>query len=135
MSDNDVAIDVDDVSRMFKRYRAARHRIMEAFGLRIPADAYDEFWALRGVSLQLKRGDSVGLIGQNGAGKSTLLNIICGRLQATSGTVTVRGNIQALMDMGTGFHPEFTGRDNIVSALAYQGITGRQARDRLDEII
>jgi ABC-type polysaccharide/polyol phosphate transport system ATPase subunit len=135
MSDLDVAIEVANVSRMFKRYHRPRYRIMEAFGVSLPASAYDEFWALRGASLRLKRGDSLGLIGQNGAGKSTLLNIICGRLKPTSGSITVRGNIQALMDMGTGFHPEFTGRENIISALAYQGITGRAARQCLDEII
>jgi lipopolysaccharide transport system ATP-binding protein len=64
-----------------------------------------------------------------------LLNIICGRLQPTSGSVTVNGTTQALMDMGTGFHPEFTGRDNIISALAYQGVTGRAAKERLDDIV
>jgi ABC-type polysaccharide/polyol phosphate transport system ATPase subunit len=108
---------------------------MEAFGLPIPKGAYDEFWALRGISLELERGDSLGLIGQNGAGKSTLLNIVCGRLQPSSGSVTVRGNVQALMELGTGFHPEFSGRDNILSSLAYQGVIGPEARRRLDEII
>jgi len=135
MSDPNIAIAVTDVSRMFKRYRHPRHRVMEAFGLPLPRGAYDEFWALRGISVELRRGDSLGLIGQNGAGKSTLLNIICGRLQPSSGTVAVRGNIQALMEMGTGFHPEFTGRDNILSALAYQGVIGREAHRRLEEII
>ncbi|HEX3861633.1 MAG TPA: ABC transporter ATP-binding protein [Stellaceae bacterium] len=123
------------MSRVFRRYRRPRYRVMEAFGLPLPKDAYDEFWALRGISLELRRGDSLGLIGQNGAGKSTLLNIICGRLQASSGTVAVRGTIQALMDLGTGFYPEFTGRENILSALAYQGVTGRAANDRFDDIV
>jgi lipopolysaccharide transport system ATP-binding protein len=135
MSDTDIAISVRDVSRMFKRYRHPRYRVMEAFSLPLPKNAFDEFWALRGISLELRRGDSLGLIGQNGAGKSTLLNIICGRLQPSGGTVTVHGKIQALMDLGTGFHPEFSGRDNIVSALAYQGVTGRAAKDRLDDIV
>lgn len=135
MSETDIAISVRGVSRVFRRYRQPGYRVLEAFGFRLPARAYDEFWALRDISLELRRGDSLGLIGQNGAGKSTLLNIICGRLQASSGAVSVRGTIQALMELGTGFHPEFSGRDNIISALAYQGVTGRAARERLDEII
>src|SRR5579863_2339903 len=135
MSDSDITIAATDVSRMFRRYRRPRYRIMEAFGLPLPKGAYDEFWALRGISLELRRGESLGIIGQNGAGKSTLLNIICGRMQPTSGSVSVRGNIQALMDLGTGFHPEFSGRENILSALAYQGLTGLEAKARLEEIV
>ena len=135
MSDSNIAIAVADVARMFKRYRHQRYRVMEAFGLPIPKGAYDEFWALRGISLELERGDSLGLIGQNGAGKSTLLNIVCGRLQPSSGSVTVRGNVQALMELGTGFHPEFSGRENILSSLAYQGVIGSDARRLLDAIV
>src|SRR5581483_7653351 len=110
MSETDIAISVADVSRMFKRFTHPRYRVMDAFGLPLPKKSYDEFWALRGISLELRRGESLGIIGQNGAGKSTLLNIVCGRLQPTSGTVQVRGRIQALMELGTGFHPEFSGR-------------------------
>jgi lipopolysaccharide transport system ATP-binding protein len=135
MSDHDIAVAMTDVSRMFKRYRYPRYRVLEALGLPLPKNAYDQFWALRGISLELRRGESLGIIGQNGAGKSTLLNIICGRLLPTSGTVTVRGTIQALMELGTGFHPEFSGRENVLSALAYQNVTGRKAREQLDEII
>lgn len=135
MSESEIAVAVNDVSRMFKRYRHPRYRVLEAFGLPVPRNAFDEFWALRGISLEVRRGDSLAIIGQNGAGKSTLLNIICGGLQPTSGKVAVRGKLQALMDLGTGFHPEFTGRQNVYSALAYQGITGRGAEERLEEII
>jgi len=135
MSEADIAISVRGVSRVFRRYRRPGYRVLEAFGFRLPAGTYDEFWALRDVSVELRRGDSLGLIGQNGAGKSTLLNIICGRLQPSTGHVSVHGTVQALMELGTGFHPEFSGRDNIISALAYQGVTGRAARERLDEIV
>jgi lipopolysaccharide transport system ATP-binding protein len=134
MSD-DIAVAVSGVSRMFKRYRHPRHRVMEALGLPLPRNAYDEFWALRDIAFEVKRGDSLAMIGQNGAGKSTLLSIICGRLQPSSGSVTVRGEIQALMDLGTGFHPEFTGAQNVYSALAYQGITGAEAARRYEEIV
>jgi len=135
MSEHDIAVAVSGVSRMFKRYRHPRHRVMEALGLPLPKKAFDEFWALRDISFEVKRGDSLAIIGQNGAGKSTLLSIVCGRLQPSSGTVTVRGGIQALMDLGTGFHPEFTGVQNIYSALAYQGITGAEAARRYEEIV
>jgi len=135
MSEHDIAVGVNGVSRMFKRYRHPRHRVMEALGLPLPKNAFDEFWALRDISFEVKRGDSLAIIGQNGAGKSTLLSIVCGRLQPSSGTVTVRGEIQALMDLGTGFHPEFTGVQNIYSALAYQGITGAEAERRYEEIV
>ncbi len=135
MSEENTAIAVHDVSRVFKRYRHPRYRVFEALGLPLPKNACDEFWALRGISLEIRRGESLAIIGQNGAGKSTLLSIICGRLQPSSGSVRVRGAIQALMDLGTGFHPEFTGRQNIYSALAYQGITGRDAAERFEEIV
>jgi lipopolysaccharide transport system ATP-binding protein len=135
MSEPRIAVAVSGVSRMFKRYRHPRYRILEAFGLPLSKNAYDEFWALRDISFEVERGDSLAIIGQNGAGKSTLLSIVCNRLQPTSGSVTVHGNIQALMDLGTGFHPEFTGRQNVYSALAYQGITGAEADRRYEEIV
>jgi ABC-type polysaccharide/polyol phosphate transport system ATPase subunit len=135
MSNSEIAISIADVSRMFKRYRHNGYQVMDALGLPLPKNAYDEFWALRAISLEVRRGESLGLIGQNGAGKSTLLNIVCGRLRPTSGSIKVLGTIQALMDIGTGFHPEFTGRENIFSALAYQGVTGRAARAEFEDIV
>ena len=132
---SDIAISIDRVARMFKRYRNPRYRVMEALGLRLPKNAYDEFWALRDISFTVRRGERVALIGRNGAGKSTLLNIICQRLRPSSGSVTVEGRIQALMELGTGFHPDFTGRENVLSSLAYQGISGAKALALLDEVI
>lgn len=135
MSDSDPIISISGVSRLYKRYKHPRHRVMDALGIRIPASSYDEFWALRDIDIQVGKGERIGLIGRNGAGKSTLLNIVCGQLQPTSGTAVVRGKVQALMELGTGFHPEFSGRQNVMSSLAYQGVTGAQARSMLDEII
>jgi lipopolysaccharide transport system ATP-binding protein len=132
---SDLVIDVADVSRMFRRYRSPRYRVLELLGFRPPKGSYDEFWALRGVSLQVRRGERVALIGGNGAGKSTLLSIICGRLRPTGGAVHVRGKLQALMELGTGFIPDFTARQNVLASLAYQGVTGRRAEAMLDEVI
>lgn len=135
MSETSPIISISGVSRLYKRYKHPRHRILDALGLRIPASSYDEFWALQDIDIEVRKGERIGLIGRNGAGKSTLLNIVCGQLQPTSGSAVVRGKVQALMELGTGFHPEFSGRQNVISSLAYQGITGAQARAMLDEII
>jgi lipopolysaccharide transport system ATP-binding protein len=95
---------------------------------------YEEFWALRGVSLELYRGETIGLIGRNGAGKSTLLQLLCGTLLPTEGEFAVRGRIAALLGLGAGFNPEFTGRDNVFLNAAVLGLTEEQIRDRFDDI-
>lgn len=135
MSDASPIISIEGVSRLYKRYRHPRDRALEALGIKMPGSSYDEFWALRDINIQINQGERIGLIGRNGAGKSTLLNIVCGQLQPTTGRAVVRGKVQALMELGTGFHPEFSGRQNVISSLAYQGVTGAQARAMLDEII
>lgn len=132
---SETAIEVANVSRVFRRYQHPRYRIMELFGLPIPKNGYDEFQALGDINLTVGRGERVALIGRNGAGKSTLLSIICGRLQPSSGEVRVNGRIQALMELGTGFHPDFTARENVIATLAMNGITGRKARGMVDDVI
>ena len=95
---------------------------------------YKEFWALRGISLDLKAGSRIGIIGRNGAGKSTLLKLITGNLAATEGTVEVNGQIQALLESGAGFHPEFTGYENIKASLTYQGLTNTEIEEAIADI-
>jgi ABC-type polysaccharide/polyol phosphate transport system ATPase subunit len=96
---------------------------------------YREFWALRDVSFDLRKGESVGIIGRNGSGKSTLLQILAGILQPTEGQVTVRGRVTALLELGSGFNPEFTGRENVRMQAAIMGFTPEQVDARMDEIL
>jgi lipopolysaccharide transport system ATP-binding protein len=95
----------------------------------------DAISVLAGVDLEVRRGESLGLIGENGAGKSTLLKLLTGVLTPTSGTVVTRGKTGALLELGAGFHPEYTGRDNIAMSAALYGLSAAQMRERLDDII
>ena len=132
---SDPIISLDAVSKMYRIFRAPRYRMMEALGLPVHPSRYDEFWPLRNISLQVRPGERLGLVGRNGAGKSTLLKLIAGLLQPTEGRVSVAGKVQALMELGTGFHPEFTGRENVLSSFAYQGVTGRESTELLEAVL
>lgn len=132
---SDIAIHIDNVVKSFRRFSRPGWRAMDALGWRVPSKHYDTFFALRNLSLDVRRGEKVALIGRNGAGKSTLLRVICGQMLADSGSVAIEGKVQALMELGTGFHPDFTGIQNIRSSLAYQGITGKALNGLVDEII
>lgn len=128
-------IELASIAKMYRIFRSPRHRMIEALGFPVARSTYDEFWAVRNMSLTIKPGERVGLVGRNGAGKSTLLKLIAGLIQPTEGAVNVRGKVQALMELGTGFHPEFTGRTNVMSSFAYQGVTGARARKLLEDVL
>lgn len=125
-------IELANVSKMFRLYASPLERVRDWVGL--PAHPR-EFWALRDISFTIPRGSSVGIIGPNGAGKSTLLKLITGTLLATSGTVKTEGRVAALLELGTGFHPEFTGRQNIRINAQLLGISPEDIARREEEII
>lgn len=134
-SGSDWVIRAHQLRKVYRLYRKPHYKFLDAFGLlRRGGDRYRESPALDGIDLQIQRGEKVAIIGRNGAGKSTLLKLISGVIRPTSGTLEVRGETQALLQIGTGFHPEFTGRENVSSYLAHLGFTGRELADRVAEV-
>ena len=127
-------ISVQDVGR---RFRVNKHRnltLKEAI-LRPEMRRTEEFWALRGVSFDVERGESIGFVGRNGSGKTTLLRLIAGIFAPTTGQIEVGGTVGSLLELGAGFHPDFTGRENIFLSGAIYGLKRRYVRERLEEIV
>ncbi|TLP61144.1 MULTISPECIES: ABC transporter ATP-binding protein [Pseudomonas] len=131
---SDIAISLKGVSKTFKRFQHPGWRALDALGLPVSRKRYDTFQALTGIDLNIAKGEKVALIGRNGAGKSTLLRLVSGQMRADSGQIRVNGNVQALMTLGTGFHPDFSGLENIRSALAFQGIAPARMAECIEEI-
>ncbi len=129
--DEALAVRADAISKTYKVYDSASDRLAEVL-LRRPR--HREFHALSNVSFDLPRGGALGLIGENGAGKSTLLKIVAGTTRATSGSVEHRGTVASILELGMGFHPEFTGRENARMNAALLGLGGAEIRKRLPEI-
>lgn len=130
------AIEIRNLGKMYKIYNRSRDKFLDIMGFNFfHKDYYKEFWALRGIDLVIHKGEKVGLIGRNGAGKSTLLKCIIGNIHPTEGDIAVHGKVQALMELGTGFHPEFTGRENIRASLAYNNLKNDEILKREQDII
>lgn len=130
-------VEFDDVSKCFAFRHESQRSFQDTFIRLIQRRKQQArtFWPLRHVSLTVNRGDSFGIIGRNGSGKSTLLKLISGILMPTSGRITTRGRIASLLELGAGFHPELTGRENIFLNGSVYGLSRRQIQGRLEQII
>jgi lipopolysaccharide transport system ATP-binding protein len=138
---SETAIKVENLSKCYYIYDHPRHRLKQFILPRIqrlighaPRNYYHEFWALNDVSLEVRKGEIFGIIGTNGSGKSTLLQIICDTLNPTSGNVQTNGRIGAILELGTGFNPEFTGRENVYLNAAVLGLSKKEIDARYSEI-
>src|SRR6266540_4300812 len=129
----EVVIQVRDVGKMYRIYDRPQDRLKQML-LRGRRMYGREFWALRDVSFEVRRGETLGIIGRNGSGKSTLLQIIAGTLAPSEGEVTVNGRVAALLELGSGFNPEFTGRDNVFLNGSILGFSRAEMEQRFDEI-
>ena len=141
MSSNDIAIRVSNLSKCYQIYDTPRDRLKQFIMPRIRRVAgkqqkqyFREFWALKDVSFEIKKGETVGIIGRNGSGKSTLLQMICGTLTPTSGSIQTKGRIAALLELGSGFNPEFTGRENVYMNAAVLGLSKDEIDARFEDI-
>ncbi|MGF6089679.1 ABC transporter ATP-binding protein [Pseudomonas sp. 18173] len=130
---SDIAIKVENLNKCYHIYDKPHDRLKQML-MRGRRQYFQEFWALRDVSFEIKKGETVGIIGRNGSGKSTLLQMICGTLNPTSGTIQTQGRIAALLELGAGFNPEFTGRENVYMNGAILGLTQDQIDSRFEEI-
>ena len=131
---SDIAISVKNVEKCYEMYDEPHHRLFQTL-FRGRKQFYKEFWALQDISFEVKKGECVGIIGRNGCGKSTLLQIIAGTLQATTGSVEVNGRVAALLELGSGFNPEFTGRENVYMNGTVLGLTHKEIDEKFDEIV
>ncbi|HJD26931.1 MAG TPA: ABC transporter ATP-binding protein, partial [Candidatus Blautia intestinipullorum] len=129
---SDLAIQVKHLDKMYKLYNKPSDRLRETLGLKVPVK---EHYALRDVSFDVKRGETVGIIGTNGSGKSTILKIITGVLNPTAGEVTVDGRISALLELGAGFNPEYSGVENVYLNGTMMGFTKEEIDGRLQDIL
>lgn len=135
MSSDDIVLSVKNVSKCFEMYDKPRHRLQQMLLGPFGKKYYREFWALRDINFEVHRGECVGVIGRNGAGKSTLLQIVTGTLQPTFGEVSIQGRVAALLELGSGFNPEFTGRENVYMNAAILGLTKKETDDKFQEIV
>jgi lipopolysaccharide transport system ATP-binding protein len=128
-------VSLHGVAKEYPKISTSGDRLRTLAALLFRRKEIPHFSALEGIDLEVRRGESLGIIGENGAGKSTLLKVITGVVRPTRGEVHVRGRIGALLELGSGFHPEYTGRENIYLSSALMGIPRRAARQKLDRII
>jgi ABC-type polysaccharide/polyol phosphate transport system ATPase subunit len=128
----DVSISVRNISKMFKLFKSPMDRLKQQ--IRRDRKYYEEFWAIHDISFELRRGESLGILGHNGAGKSTLLQILAGTLTPTSGQAYIRGRAGAIMTMGSGFKQDFTGRENVYVLGALMNFHKKEVDRQMDRI-
>ena len=133
-SSQEAAIRVKSIAKFFEIYEKPSHRLWQML-YHGRKQFYRPFWALQDISFEVKRGECVGIIGRNGAGKSTLLQIITGTLTPSSGTVECRGRVAALLELGSGFNPEFTGRENVYLNASILGLNKEEIDAKYDDIV
>ena len=138
---SEIAIKVENLSKAYQIYDQPNDRLKQFVMPRLqravgmtPRQYYRDFWALKDVSFEVKKGETVGIIGRNGSGKSTLLQLICGTLNPTCGRIQANGRIAALLELGSGFNPEFTGRENVYMNAAVLGVSREEVDARFNEI-
>jgi len=141
-STSDTTIRVQRLSKCYQIYDSPRDRLKQFLVPRVqrllgrpPQRYFREFWALKDVSFEVKKGETVGIIGRNGSGKSTLLQLICGTLAPTSGSVQITGRVAALLELGSGFNPEFTGRENVYMNASILGLSEAEIDAKYNEIL
>jgi lipopolysaccharide transport system ATP-binding protein len=132
---------VENLSKCYQIYEKPQDRLKQSIYPRFqrligvePKDYYHEFWALQDISFEVTKGQTLGILGRNGSGKSTLLQILCGTLNPTAGAIQVNGKVAALLELGSGFNLEFTGRENVWMNASLLGLTNKQIEERLDDI-
>jgi len=148
----ELVVSVEALTKVFQIWKSPRARLWNSLVRSAPRDAsapieagvkgertvhrehHEDFFALRDVSFQMRRGEALGVIGRNGSGKSTLLQLLAGTLRPTSGSVHVRGRVAALLELGSGFNPEFTGRENVFLNAALYGLSHQETRARFESI-
>lgn len=134
---NDVAFSVKDLSKVYRLYRTGSSRVLDFLGMGegVLARRYDEHWALKNLSFDIAKRSTVGIVGRNGAGKSTLLRLLAGTSGPTSGEVVRHGQVAALLELGTGFHPDLTGHENIYASGLYLGFDRRAMQTFYNDIV
>jgi len=134
MSSDVHAIEISNISKAFPVYAQPHHRLLQMLSRRNKQRWYQEFVALRDVSFNVERGETLGIVGRNGSGKSTLLQIICGTQTPTAGQVNVNGRVAALLELGSGFNPEFSGRENVFLNGMVLGLSWEEIEQRFESI-
>jgi|tagenome__1003787_1003787.scaffolds.fasta_scaffold20988101_5 lipopolysaccharide transport system ATP-binding protein len=129
---SDCAIQVDGLGKAYLIFRRPEDRLRQMIFRR--RRYFEEYWALRDVGLTVRKGEAVAIIGRNGSGKSTFLQLVCGTLTPTTGTVRVKGRVAALLELGAGFNPEFTGRENVYLSASVLGLGNEEIESRFDAI-